>query len=169
VSFNHQGVSRGSMPMPASSRRIASTSRCTGGWHVMHRQPCDSRRSVHQRVPWQARHHAPGGGWVVPDQLGGCASAGGKSLIVPRRLRRPEPRPEAAQHRPWPPCGEPYGASQIVGRRHAIPVAAASLSWERPATEVAVIAARDMSALAQHNRDGATRARASRMRVGSAR
>ena len=31
----------------------------------MQRQPFGSCRSVHQRVPWHTRHHAPGGGSLV--------------------------------------------------------------------------------------------------------
>ena len=50
----------------------------------MHRQPLEARRSVHQRVPWQARHHAPGHGGVASAQLGIRAnSAVGHSFPLP--------------------------------------------------------------------------------------
>jgi hypothetical protein len=49
----------------------------------MQRQPFGSRRSVHQRIPRQARHHAPGHGGVASAQLGIRASSGGRSLICP--------------------------------------------------------------------------------------
>ena len=53
----------------------------------MHRQPLEACRSVHQRVPWQARHHAPGHDGVASAQLGVRASPGGRSLILGLALR----------------------------------------------------------------------------------
>jgi hypothetical protein len=48
----------------------------------MHRQPLEGRRSVHQRVPRQARHHDPGYGGAASAQLGIRASSGGRSFIL---------------------------------------------------------------------------------------
>jgi hypothetical protein len=47
----------------------------------MHRQPCGCGRSVHQRIPWHARHHEPGHGGVASAELGIRANPGGRSLI----------------------------------------------------------------------------------------
>jgi hypothetical protein len=55
-----RGITTAASPSP--SRLTASAGRCTGGWHVMQRQPFGSCRSVHHRAPWHARHDAPGGG-----------------------------------------------------------------------------------------------------------
>ena len=52
------------------SRLIASAARCTGGWHVRHRQPFGSCRSVHQHVPKQELYHATGVGGAVSAMLG---------------------------------------------------------------------------------------------------
>ena len=72
-SIRHPGCRSSTSP----SLRIASGGRCTGGWHVQHRQPFGWSRSVHQRVPWQARHHAPSGGGRMSVVLGICARLGG--------------------------------------------------------------------------------------------
>jgi hypothetical protein len=76
------GQPRAALPgySPSPSRLIAVAARCTGGWHARQRQPRDSCRSVHQRVPWHARHQAPGGGGVTLVVLGICASPGDRSL-----------------------------------------------------------------------------------------
>ena len=59
--------------------------------HVAHRQLFGACRSVHQRVPWQVRHHAPGRGGVTSAVLGIRANPGGRSLMVGHPSSRSSP------------------------------------------------------------------------------
>jgi hypothetical protein len=123
------------------SRLTAAAARWSGGWHVRHRQPLGSWRSVHQRVPWQARHQAPGGGGSTSAVLGVCARLGGRSLTVSATPPAAAPKGGAAR---------PLAATQHDERYAEDPQLPASLSLPYPLRRLGGTGPRPLNRLISH-------------------